>query len=351
MTTARAGNRFVSFWLVRESWFSRIARGAGHRRAHGAMGPVPGAPSGGGAAFTESSLRAMFLALDTSGDGFLSYRELWDGLSGSDVDWDASYDKRVVLDRLWKVADADGNDRVTFPEFWLMVAATRSPTEEELSRAHAIFRALDASGDGVLDRLEIQEGLRNPDVDWALLGFDRDVNDRHVFALADEDGDGRITFEEFWRLILRQISVRERAAVEASANAIALSDAASWDARQVGDWLDAIGHGAYADAFVANGVHGYALLQLSFDALPRLQVRKFDDCRAIMAAIRELRGAEPDAFETHEHARWGKRRFARRAPDELVRRHRFGNRESFERETVRLNEMYAKPQMVVREAV
>ena len=91
------------------------------------MGPVPGAPSGGGAAFTESSLRAMFLALDTSGDGFLSYRELWDGLSGSDVDWDASYDKRIVLDRLWKVADADGNDRVTFPEFWLMVAATRSP--------------------------------------------------------------------------------------------------------------------------------------------------------------------------------------------------------------------------------
>ena len=38
--------------------------------------------------FTEQVLRDLFLSLDTSGDGYLSYQELWDGLNGSDVDWD-----------------------------------------------------------------------------------------------------------------------------------------------------------------------------------------------------------------------------------------------------------------------
>ena len=60
-------------------------------------------------AFTEETLREVFLRLDTSGDGFLSYSELFDGLSGSGLDWNASYDTREMLDRLWKRADRDGN--------------------------------------------------------------------------------------------------------------------------------------------------------------------------------------------------------------------------------------------------
>jgi hypothetical protein len=34
---------------------------------------------------------------------------------------------------------------------------------------------------GYLDRLEIQEGLANPDIDWTLLGFDEGVKERHLF--------------------------------------------------------------------------------------------------------------------------------------------------------------------------
>ena len=172
----------------------------------------------GGAAFTEDALREIFLELDTSGDGFLSYRELFDGLSVSGVDWDESYDRRLIMDRLWKEADRDGNGRVSFPEFWQLVAAMRSPTEEELTRAYDFFRALDKSGDGVLDRLEIQEGLRNPDIDWSILGFDDNVSERHVFRMADVDGDNRVTFDEFWQLILRSVSAREAAAAEAAAS-------------------------------------------------------------------------------------------------------------------------------------
>ena len=134
----------------------------------------------GGAAFTEDALREIFLELDTSGDGFLSYRELFDGLSVSGVDWDESYDRRLIMDRLWKEADRDGNGRVSFPEFWQLVAAMRSPTEEELTRAY------DFSAPWTTIRCprppRDQEGLRNPDIDWSILGFDDNASERHGFA-------------------------------------------------------------------------------------------------------------------------------------------------------------------------
>lgn len=103
--------------------------------------------------FTEQVLRDLFLSLDTSGDGYLSYQELWDGLNGSDVDWDElNTDKQLVMDRLWVQADKDGNDRVSFAEFWELIAASRSATEEEMSRVYEFFKMLDTSGDGAPPR-------------------------------------------------------------------------------------------------------------------------------------------------------------------------------------------------------
>lgn len=61
-----------------------------------------------------------------------------------------------------------------------------------------------------MDRLEIQEGLKNPNIDWEHLGFDRDTYDKHIFSLADEDGDNRVSFDEFWQLVLRSVSLRVR---------------------------------------------------------------------------------------------------------------------------------------------
>ena len=40
-------------------------------------------------AFTEETIREVFLRLDTSGDGFLSYVGRVDGLSGCGLDWNA----------------------------------------------------------------------------------------------------------------------------------------------------------------------------------------------------------------------------------------------------------------------
>ena len=102
------------------------------------------------ACFKEDVLRDLFLALDSDGNGYLSYQELWNGLNGDDVRWDdaSNADKRAVLDRLWLEADKDGSDQVTLAEFWQLIAASRSPTEDEMARAYDYFLRLDKSGDG-----------------------------------------------------------------------------------------------------------------------------------------------------------------------------------------------------------
>jgi Ca2+-binding EF-hand superfamily protein len=251
-------------------------------------------------AFTEETLREVFLRLDTSGDGFLSYSELFDGLSGSGLDWNASYDTREMLDRLWKRADRDGNGQVSFTEFWELVAATRSPTEEELARAYGHFKAIDASGDGVLDRLEVQEALDNPDVDWDALGVDRSISDKQIYDMLDEDGDQRVTFDEFWMFILNATAQREETKRRAAAAMASVSKFSHWTSAEVGEWLRSVGYGQYAPAFVANDIHGAALNMLTFDALPKLRVRQFDHCKGVMRAIRALKGQEEDELETRE---------------------------------------------------
>ena len=318
-----------------------------------------------GTAFTEETLREVFLRLDTSGDGFLSYSELFDGLSGSDLDWNESYDKREMLDRLWKKADADGNGQVSFAEFWQLVAATRSPTEEELARAYGHFKAIDASGDGVLDRLEVQEALDNPNIDWDALGVDRSISDKQIYDMLDEDGDQRVTFDEFWMFILNATAQREEARRQTAAAMASVSKFSHWTPSEVGEWLAHCGFGQYAPAFVANDIHGGALNMLTFDALPKLQVRQFEHCKGVMRAIRALKGQEENEMETNEDmlakgrlaaaaARAAKQASlgAALAEDDGVvpegaRTLRFGDARAFEEEEARLNEMYAKPKIVM----
>jgi len=316
-------------------------------------------------AFTEETLREVFLRLDTSGDGFLSYSELFDGLSGSGLDWNASYDTREMLDRLWKRADRDGNGQVSFTEFWELVAATRSPTEEELARAYGHFKAIDASGDGVLDRLEVQEALDNPDIDWDALGVDRSISDKQIYDMLDEDGDQRVTFDEFWMFILNATAQREETRRRAAELMASVSKFSHWSAAEVGEWLRGVGYGQYAPAFVANDIHGAALNMLTFDALPKLRVRQFDHCKGVMRAIRALKGLEENQPETREDllakgrlaaaaraAARGRSSFSRAEEEDPrheghLRSLRFGDANAFAEEETRLNEMYAKPEVVM----
>ena len=97
---------------------------------------------------------------------------------------------------------------------------------------------------------------RNPDIDWELLGFDANTYEKHIFRSADSDGDNRVSFDEFWQLVLRSIALREAAAAEAAAQMVSINDFALWEVAEVGDWLESIGFAQYRPAFEANSIHG-----------------------------------------------------------------------------------------------
>ena len=230
--------------------------------------------------------------------------------------------------------------------------AESSPNPAPLTADRPVTPRPRSSRAGLLDRLEIQEGLRDPRIDWTLLGFDADVNERHVFQLADSDGDNRVTFDEFWKVVLKNVSQKEAAKARAAAQMVSLVDFALWSAKDVGDWLEDVGYGQYRSAFEANNIHGYALMRLTFDALPRLQVRDFTHCRGIMTALRRLRGAEPHVMETYEDC-MGKTAFHRSVglTHDHLRTLRMGTGTDFEDEERTIRDDLARPQMIIREAV
>jgi len=298
--------------------------------------------------YTEGKLRELFLALDASGDGYLSFNELLRGVNNMEVDWEAlDVDRQTVLNRIWTKADKDGNDRVSFQEFWHLVSAERSPTELEIEKVYQIFVELDKSGDGQLDRKEIQDGLANPNINWELLGFDRDTYDKHIFQSADEDGDNRVSFEEFWNLVLRNVANIEEQKALAAAAMVSVVDISKWTEKDVARWVADIGLPQYSECFEVNGVHGYKLLQLTADWLPKLQVRQFDHIKYIMRELRILKGMEPEEVETLQD-RYTKASYGSAKP--IVPRGRtlrFGTATEFANEEHQIQQAYAKPEMAI----
>ena len=120
------------------------------------------------------------------------------------------------------------------------------------------------------------------------------------------------------------IDIARGVSAEQAAQMVSINDFALWSAEEVGDWLESCGYGDYRPAFEANNVHGYKLLGLTFDMLPKLQVRQFDHCRGIMRELRILKGQEPEEPETLKDCMM-KAKFAAAKPIAGVRRDlRFG---------------------------
>ena len=43
------------------------------------------------------------------------------------------------------------------------------------------------------------------EINWESLGIDRSTYDRHIFVSADKDGDHRVSFQEFWEFVLKNL--------------------------------------------------------------------------------------------------------------------------------------------------
>mmetsp|Transcript_14471 Transcript_14471/g.30968 ORF Transcript_14471/g.30968 Transcript_14471/m.30968 type:complete len:308 (-) Transcript_14471:291-1214(-) len=248
---------------------------------------------------TEHEIRNLFLDLDVNGDGLLSLKDLKEGMKGADVDWAAAgLDFNMSLERIWGSNVEDAERMVTFEEFWRLISKERVPVDLEIQKVKDIFRQINTSRSGKLDRGEIQRALKNPDINWESLGIDRSTYDRHIFVTADKDGDRRLSFQEFWEFVLKNLQHKAHEQAIAASKQVSLVDVSLWGNQEVADWIAEIGYPQYRACFEVNNFHGPKLLLLTMDMLPSLNITNFDHMREIMRALRRLKGQREDAVET-----------------------------------------------------
>ena len=192
--------------------------------------------------FTDEELSAVFVSIDTSGDGEIDVDELKTAIRKVNPNIDDT-----AIERMLTFADGDGDAQVSFDEFkkiilsataleagilnpnndpnpypdpdpnsdpdpgpdlnphqviatWTELAAQppihragrRQFTEEEL---RAVFESIDTSGDGEIDAAELKTAIRkvNPKVD--------DKTIERMLTFADGDGDAQVSFDEFKKII------------------------------------------------------------------------------------------------------------------------------------------------------
>jgi len=129
--------------------------------------------------------RFLFLAADTNGDGFLDKAEF---LAFSHPEEDDNM-KPHVLEQVLKARDTNGDGSINFQEF-LGSRGEGKDKEWLLTEKDRFDSELDKNGDNLLSKEEILAWIIPSNEDIA----DEEVN--HLFAGADKDNDGNLSFEE-----------------------------------------------------------------------------------------------------------------------------------------------------------
>merc|ERR1712087_108840 len=94
----------------------------------------------------------------------------------------------VFIQETFKVAATDDT---------LMIRQREQQVKVHSRKMQRLFRAADASGDGLLDLPEFQSTMNEPEISSWMASMDLDVEDAAcVFEMIDNDGNGRLTTEE-----------------------------------------------------------------------------------------------------------------------------------------------------------
>jgi len=133
-----------------------------------------------------AKLRETFFSLDENGDGQLTLAEMMKACTASGINVD---DMKRVFDGL----DVDGSGSVGYSEFLAGMIDQKNYLREEL--CWEAFRTFDQDGSGEIDLEELKMMLKNQNLDSDLQSGDMDVE--ALFADADKNGDGKISFDEF----------------------------------------------------------------------------------------------------------------------------------------------------------
>jgi len=130
-------------------------------------------------------LRDQFHAIDTDGNGVITFEEMKKACQNSQIDC-------ADLETLFKEADTDGNGHFEWTEFLTcMLQVNQMKETDALWEAFCVF---DSDGSGQISSSEMKEMLSVQHVDLDEAALDK------LIAQHDQNGDNMIDFEEFMQL-------------------------------------------------------------------------------------------------------------------------------------------------------
>ncbi|KAM0037963.1 putative EF-hand domain-containing protein [Helianthus debilis subsp. tardiflorus] len=160
-----------------------------------------------------SEFKEAFSLFDKNGDGYITTKEL--GTVMRSLGQNPT--EAELLDMINEV-DADGNGTIDFPEFLGLMAKKMkdNDSEEELKEA---FKVFDKNQDGVISAAELRHVMTN-------LGeklTDEEIDE--MIREADVDGDGKINYEEFVKIMMakRRRRGREEDSMQSTSRTTTLS--------------------------------------------------------------------------------------------------------------------------------
>merc|ERR1711907_858461 len=143
-------------------------------------------------------LKEMFMGLDKDNDGTLTVDEMKKGMIKAGI--------KEIPDNLMEImkeVDSDGSGVIDYTEFLAATLSRRQYMQEDI--VWSAFRVFDLDGDGQITREELAQvlsGDRVKDVEEALQ-LNKDEIER-IIKEVDEDGDGQISFQEFFNMMKKK---------------------------------------------------------------------------------------------------------------------------------------------------
>merc|ERR1719364_272127 len=138
------------------------------------------------------------MSLDADNDGTLTVEEMRQGMIKAGIK-----DIPPTLMEIMKEVDSDGSGVIDYTEFLAATLSRKQYMQEDI--VWSAFRVFDLDGDGQITREELAQvlsGDRVKDVEEAL-SINKDEIER-IIKEVDEDGDGQISFQEFFNMMKKK---------------------------------------------------------------------------------------------------------------------------------------------------